>query len=188
MLLSCVLCLKALLPRCSKLLPIFLGWRSLFVCAEVLYELIWCFCGVSSLRKHFSLEAANFSLFSQEGEVTSSLIPGPAWSLRLQFTKYQQRYAPLKFFFFFFFFCNSTYSLYPEHWIIQEPVFVLHLFTCHGRIMPRLAELLLHSSVVLDSRVKLRYLLFNISVCIMVWLLCKIFRHSKEFYFKQRIF
>ena len=26
-------------------------------------------------------------LFSQEGEVTSSLIPGPAWSLRLQFTK-----------------------------------------------------------------------------------------------------
>ena len=25
---------------------------------------------------------------------------------------------------------------------MQEPVFVLHLFTCHGRIMPRLAELL----------------------------------------------
>ena len=64
-----------------------------------------------------------------------------AWSLRLQFTKYQQRYAPMKFFNFIFF-CNSTYSLYPEHWIIQEPVFVLHLFTCHGRIMPRLAELL----------------------------------------------
>ena len=64
-----------------------------------------CFCGVSSVRKHFSLEAANFSLeaanvslFSQEGEVTSSLIPGPSWSLRLQFTKYQQRYAPMKFF------------------------------------------------------------------------------------------
>ena len=99
---------------------------------------------MSSVRKHFSLEAANFSLFSREGEVTSSLIPGPAWSLRLQFTKYQQRYAPMK----FFFFCNFTYSLYPEHWIIQEPVFVLHLFTCHGRIMPRLAELLLASEKV----------------------------------------
>ena len=49
----------------------------------------------------------------KEGEVTSSLIPGPAWSLRLQFTKYQQRYAPM--IFFDFFFCNSTYSLYPEH-------------------------------------------------------------------------
>ena len=45
--------------------------------------------------------------------------------------------------FFFFFFCYSTYSLYLEHWIIQEPVYVLHLITCHGRIMPRLAELLL---------------------------------------------
>ena len=33
------------------------------------------------------------------------------------------------FFFFFFFFCNSTYSLYPEHWIMQEPVYVLHLIT-----------------------------------------------------------
>ena len=53
---------------------------------------------MSSVRKHFSLEAANFSLFSQEGEVTSSLIPGPAWSFWLQFTKYQQRYAPMKFF------------------------------------------------------------------------------------------
>ena len=26
---------------------------------------------------------------------------------------------------------------------MQEPVYVLHLVTCHGRIMPRLAELLL---------------------------------------------
>ena len=25
---------------------------------------------------------------------------------------------------------------------MQEPVYVLHLITCHGRIMPRLAELL----------------------------------------------
>ena len=41
-------------------------------------------------------------LFSQEGEVTSSLIRGPACSLRLQFTKYQQRYAPMNFFFIFF--------------------------------------------------------------------------------------
>ena len=61
MLLWCVLDQKALLPRSSKLLPIFPGGRS-----------------------HF-------------------LIPGPAWSLRLQFTKYQQRYVPMKFFQFFFF-------------------------------------------------------------------------------------
>ena len=74
---------------------------------------------------------------------TSPLISWPAWTLSLQFTKYQQRLCPNEFFLFlFFFFCNSTYSLYPEHWIIQEPVNVLHLFTCHGRIMPRLAELL----------------------------------------------
>ena len=26
---------------------------------------------------------------------------------------------------------------------MQEPVYALHLITCHGRIMPRLAELLL---------------------------------------------
>ena len=26
---------------------------------------------------------------------------------------------------------------------MQEPVYVLHLITCHGRIMPRLAALLL---------------------------------------------
>ena len=95
----------------------------------------------SFVRKHFSLEAANFSLFSQEGEVTSPLTSGPAWTLRLQFTKYQQRYAPMKFKKFFFF-CNSTYSLYPELWILQEPVYVLHLITCHGRIMPCLAALL----------------------------------------------
>ena len=57
---------------------------------------------VCPLSEHFSLEAANFSLFSQEGEVTSSLIPGPAWSLRLQFTKYQQRYTPMIFFLYFF--------------------------------------------------------------------------------------
>ena len=35
---------------------------------------------------------------SQEGEVTSPLISGPAWTLRLQFTKYQQSYAPVKIF------------------------------------------------------------------------------------------
>ena len=38
-----------------------------------------------------------------------------------------------------FFFCfQLTYSLHPEHWIIQKSVYVLHLITCHGRIMPRL--------------------------------------------------
>ena len=87
------------------------------------------------------LDAANFSLFSQKGEVTSPLISGPAWTLRLQFTKYQQSYAPMNFFFYFFF-CNSSHNLYPEHRIIQEPVYVLHLITCHGRIKPHLAELL----------------------------------------------
>ena len=28
---------------------------------------------------------------------------------------------------------------------MQEPVYVLHLITCHGRIMPRLEELLFSS-------------------------------------------
>ena len=105
-----------------------------------------------------------FSLFSQEGEVTSPLISGPAWTLRLQFTRYQQRYAPMIFIYLFIFiyvfiylllfFFNSTYSLYPEPWIIQEPVYVLHLITCHGRIMPRLAELLfiyLHRHICITS-------------------------------------
>ena len=45
-----------------------------------------------------SLDASNFSLFSQEGEVTSPLISGPAWTLRLQFTKYQQSYDSMKIF------------------------------------------------------------------------------------------
>ena len=107
-------------------------------------QLIWAYniamlMGLSSIRKHFSLEAANFSLFSQLGEVTSPLISRAAWTLRLQFTKYQQRYAPMKFFYFFIFF---FFFVIPEHWIMQEPVYVLHLITCHGRIMPRLAELL----------------------------------------------
>ena len=31
---------------------------------------------------------------------------------------------------------------------MQEPVYVLHLITSHGRIMPRLAELLLDQSVL----------------------------------------
>ena len=44
--------------------------------------------------------------------------------------------------FFCNFFCNSTYSYIWEHWIIQGPVYVLHLITCHRRIMPLLAELL----------------------------------------------
>ena len=70
------------------------------------YELIIqpCFYRVSSARKHFSLVAENFSLFFQEGHVTSPLISGPAWTLKLQFSKYQQRYVPMIFFFFFFFF------------------------------------------------------------------------------------
>ena len=96
------------------------------------YELIIqpCFCGVSSVRKHFSLDAANFSLFSQEGEVTSSLISGPAWTLRLQFTKYQQRYAPMNFFFFFFFVIPLTlYIRSTELYRSQFMCYILLLAT-----------------------------------------------------------
>ena len=32
--------------------------------------------------------------------------------------------------------------LHPQHWIMQESVYVLHLITCHRRITPPLAELL----------------------------------------------
>ena len=104
MLLWCVLHQKALLPRSSKLLPVFPGGRS---------HLPWFL--------------------------------GQLWPIGYSISR---DYAPMKFFiyfffFFFFFFCNSTYSLYPEHWIIQESVYVLHLITCHGCIMPHLAELLL---------------------------------------------
>ena len=87
-----------------------------------------CFCGVSSIRKHFSLEAANFSLFSQEGEVTSSLIPGPAWSLRLQFTKYQQRYAPMKFLIFFFFFFVIPLTVYIRSTELYRSQFLCYIF------------------------------------------------------------
>ena len=90
--------------------------------------------------KHFSLDTANFSLFSQEGEVTSPIIPGPAWTLRLQFTKYQQSCAPMKNFYLFFF---IPLTVYIRSTAVQEPVYVLHLITCHGCIMPNLAELLL---------------------------------------------
>ena len=31
---------------------------------------------------------------------------------------------------------------------MQEPVYVLHVTTCHGRIMPRLAELLSNTLAV----------------------------------------
>ena len=37
-------------------------------------------------------------LFKPAWFVTSPLISGPAWTLRLQFTKYQQSYAPMKIF------------------------------------------------------------------------------------------
>ena len=86
---------------------------------------------MSSVRKHFSLEAANFSLFSLEGEVTSSLIPGPAWSLRLQFTKYQQRYAPMKFFkffFFFFFFFVIPLTVYIRSTELYRSQFLCYIF------------------------------------------------------------
>ena len=87
------------------------------------YELIIqpCFCRVSFVRKHFTLDAANFSLFSQEGEVTCLLISGPAWTLRLQFTKYQQSYAPMKILNFFFVIPFTVYiwstELYRSHFM-----------------------------------------------------------------------
>ena len=93
-------CQKALLPRSSKLLPIFPGGRS-----------------------HFFLNS--WASLVTVHQISAEICPNEIF-----------------YFFFFFFFCNSTYSLYSEHWIIQEPVFVLHLFTCQGRIMPCLAELL----------------------------------------------
>ena len=34
---------------------------------------------------------------------------------------------------------------------MQEPVYVLHLITCHGRIMPRLAELLLGIGITYEN-------------------------------------
>ena len=82
----------------------------------------WCV----SIRKHFSLEAANFSLFSQEGEVTSPLIPGPAWTLRLQFTKYQQRYAPVNFFIFLFFYF---------FFVIPLTVYIQSIELCRSQFM-----------------------------------------------------
>ena len=53
---------------------------------------------------------------------------------------------------------------------MQEPVYVLHLITCHGRIMPRLAELLFYAvtiSIFFPPRVYLHHL----SVC----LVCRYF-------------
>ena len=53
---------------------------------------------------------------------------------------------------------------------MQEPVYVLHLITCHGRIMPRLAELLLTScdpqtcprgKIFVSLNSTLHYLRFN---------------------------
>ena len=42
----------------------------------------------------------------------------------------------------FLFPINPSHSLHPEHRIIQESVYLLCLITCHGRMMPLLAELL----------------------------------------------
>ena len=98
MLLWCVLRQKALLPRNSKLLPIFPGV-----------------------------------------EVTSPLISGPAWILRLKFTKYQQRLCPNEIFFFFFVIPLTVYIRSTE---LYRSQFICCIITCHGRIMPCLAELL----------------------------------------------
>ena len=81
------------------------------------YELIIqpCFCGVSSVRKHFSLEEANFSLFSQKEKVVSPLISRTAWTLRLVH-QISAEICPNEifwfFFFFFFFFFVIPLSVY----------------------------------------------------------------------------
>ena len=62
---------------------------------------------MSSVRKHFSLEAANFSLFSQEGEVTSSL----QYSLRESLTVLASRMN-------FFNFPRFYYVVFA--WILRE--------------------------------------------------------------------
>ena len=57
---------------------------------------------------------------------------------------------------------------------MQEPVFVLHLFTCHGCIMPCLAELLLtvicpHRSIFsfLDENLsKYQWIFTKVGMCI----------------------
>ena len=56
-----------------------------------------------SVRKHFPLEAANFSLFALEGEITSCLIPGPAWSLGYS-SPNTSRDMPQRNIFYFYFF------------------------------------------------------------------------------------
>ena len=122
MLLWCVLHQKALLPRSSKLLPIFPGGRSPFF--------------------------LNFLVLGPLGYSSPNISRDmPQW---------------IFFFFFFFFFCcystcYSTYSLYQEDWIIQEPVCVLHLITCHRHIMPCLAELLFYSAVLLHWSQPLKF-------------------------------
>ena len=105
-------------------------------------------CRVSSVRKHFSLDAANFSLFSQEGEVTSPLISGPAWTLRLQFNKYQQSYAPMKFFKKFFVIPLTVYIRSTE---LYRSQFMCYILLLAMGVMPRLAELLF-SSVICSLR------------------------------------
>ena len=96
----------------------------------------WC---PSSIWNHFSLDAANFSLFSKEGEgYLHLLLPkflGQLWPWGYSSPNIS-RVMPL------LFPINSSHSLHLEHWIIQESVYVLHLITCHGRMMLLLAELL----------------------------------------------
>ena len=66
------------------------------------------------------------------------------WSFEVTVHQILAEFAPLKILVIFWFPAYSTYYLHPEHWIIiQESVYVLHLITCHGCIMPLLKELLL---------------------------------------------
>ena len=69
---------------------------------------------------------------------------------------------------------------------MQEPVYVLHLITCHGRIMPRLAELLFNN-VVLTTKIPITQINICVyRVCVMITELlakCKIKCRSNCFTF-----
>ena len=92
----------------------------------------WSQFGDTWQKKHFSPDAANFSLFSWEEEVTFPLISGPAWTLRLQFTKYQQSYAPMKFYLLIFFFIRSASVFTTKHvvGVHSKCLSVLHKNIC----------------------------------------------------------
>ena len=69
---------------------------------------------------------------------------------------------------------------------MQEPVYVLHLITCHGRIMPRLAELLLFYFTTMNELWVNRAMRFHVNMSqLPLWtqfLSIKSFAFFKSFY------